>query len=153
MTDEQLAAFLVQAKRATYAAREDEAVVPALLPASHQLEYRLGDFLYRDIYFGSAYFVGQETVYEGETALWAMGYAGGMTNPAEDMQAAYQFLRFALRQADTANPYRGPGLIRDSGYQYTSQTNGTLENFWGVERISRSRGILYELHYHGGRIK
>ncbi|WP_232223941.1 hypothetical protein [Anoxybacteroides tepidamans] len=29
---------------------------------SKQLEYREGDYVYRDIYFGFAFFVGQETV-------------------------------------------------------------------------------------------
>lgn len=153
MTDSQLAEFLVQAKRATYAAQGDDASVTPLLPGSRQLEYQLGEVLYRDIYFGMAYFVGQETVYENGTPIWSMSYAGGMTDPHADMGGAYNFLQFALRQVESASPFRGPGLIRGDGYQYTSQTNGTLENFWGIERISHNRGIVYELRYHGGRLK
>lgn len=153
MTDQQLAEFLVQAKRATYAAQQDNATVAALLPASRQLEYELGGVLYRDIYFGSAFFVGQETVYENDQPTWAMSYAGGMTDAQADAGAVYSFLRHALRQIEAASPFRGPGLIRGDDFQYTSQTNGTLDNFWGIERISRKRGVLYELRYHGGRLR
>ena len=53
---------LLQAKRATYAGQGDEATVTPLVPGSKQLEYRDGDYLYRDIYLGMAYFVGQEVV-------------------------------------------------------------------------------------------
>jgi hypothetical protein len=53
--------LLLEAKRTTYAGRGDEATVMPLLPGSKQLEYRDGDYLYRDIYFGMAYFVGQES--------------------------------------------------------------------------------------------
>ena len=70
--------FLVNAKRQTYAAQGDDATVTPLLPGSRQLEYREGVLLYRDIYFGGASFVGQETVYDGPTPVWAMGYAGGV---------------------------------------------------------------------------
>jgi len=54
--------FLLQAKRATYAGRDDEATVAPFVPGSKQLEHRDGDDLYRDIYLGMAYFVGQEVV-------------------------------------------------------------------------------------------
>lgn len=152
MNDEQLAQFLVAAKKQTYAAQGDSASVTPLLPASRQLEFRLGNVLYRDIYFGFAYFVGQETVYVDDAPVWAMSYAGGILDANADANAMYKFLQFALRQVDAASPYRGPGLIRGDDFQYTSQTTGTLENFWGIERISRARAIVYELRYHGGRL-
>ncbi len=153
MTNEQLAQFLVAAKRATYAAQGDDASVTPLLDGSRQLEFRLGNVLYRDIYFGFAYFVGQETVYVADVPVWAMGYAGGIVDSNADAGAVYKFLQFALRQADAASPYRGPGLIRGDDFQYTAQTNGTLDNFWGIERITKARALLYELRYHGGRIR
>ncbi len=153
MNDSQLAEFLVQAKRATYASQGDDASVTPLLPGSRQLEYQLGDVLYRDIYFGMAYFVGQETVYENGQPIWSMSYAGGVTVEGPGMSETYQFLQYALRHVEVASPFRGPGLIRQDLFQYTSQTTGTLENFWGIERIARNRAIIYELRYHGGRLK
>jgi hypothetical protein len=153
MTDQQLAEFLAVAKRATYAAQGDAASVPPLLPGSRQLEYQLGAVLYRDIYFGFAFFVGQETVYESDTPIWAMGYAGGITDPHQDASAIYEFLQLALRQVDAASPFRGPGLLRGDTLQYTCQTIGTLENFSGIERITGRQGLMYELRYYGGRIR
>jgi hypothetical protein len=51
-----LAAFLVTAKRKTYAGLDDDATVAApLLRGSRQLEYREHDLHYRDIYFGMSF--------------------------------------------------------------------------------------------------
>lgn len=153
MTDQQLAQFLTAAKRATYAAQGADASVTPLLNGSRQLEFRLGNVLYRDIYFGLQFFVGQEMVYVDDAPNWAMGYAGGIVDANADASAVYKFLQFALRQVDAASPYRGPGLIRGDDFQYTSQTTGALENFWGIERISQNRALVYELRYHGGRLR
>ena len=51
-----LAQFIVEAKRRTYASQGDDASVQALLNGSKQLEYSSGDYFYRDIYFGSAFY-------------------------------------------------------------------------------------------------
>src|SRR6202048_2184111 len=75
---EQFVDFLLEAKRTTYAGQGDEATVTPLVTGSKQLEYRDGDYLYRDIYFGMAYFVGQEVVFHRELAVWSMSYAGGV---------------------------------------------------------------------------
>lgn len=64
--EESILDFLVESKRQTYAAQGDNASVTPLLPGSRQLEYRNGSLFYRDVYFGVAYFVGQETIYKGE---------------------------------------------------------------------------------------
>ena len=61
--------FLVDAKRQTYSSQGDDASVSPLLIGSRQLEYRNGTFFYRDIYFGVAYFVGQETIYKVEQPI------------------------------------------------------------------------------------
>jgi Domain of unknown function (DUF5680) len=107
----QFMAFLVNAKRQTNTAQGDDATVTPLLPGSHQLEYQQGVLCYRDIYFGSAYFVGQETVYEGPTPVWAMGYAGGVmpsSGALREMGQVYEFLRAALRHVTSERPNRGP---------------------------------------------
>jgi hypothetical protein len=79
---EEFIAFLVRAKRATYASAGGEMIVAAILPESHQLEYAEGPFLYRDVYYGQVFFAGQETVFYDGQPVWSMVYAGGMlTNP------------------------------------------------------------------------
>jgi hypothetical protein len=86
--------FLLQAKRATYAAVGDDAAVAPLVPGSKQLEYRAGDYLYRDIYLGMPFFVGQEVVAHRDRPVWSMSYAGGMRRPSPDAdaRAVYAFL-------------------------------------------------------------
>ncbi|WP_185929431.1 hypothetical protein [Paenibacillus popilliae] len=50
--DQELAHFLVDAKQRTYAAADNITSVQPILPGSVQLEYRSGDYVYRDISFG-----------------------------------------------------------------------------------------------------
>jgi hypothetical protein len=64
--------FLLAAKRSTYANQGDEATVTPLWPGSKQLEFREGDFSYRDVYIGMAYFAGQEIVMHREQPVWSM---------------------------------------------------------------------------------
>src|SRR2546428_452231 len=72
-----LAAFLLRAKRATYAAQGDDATVTPLIPGSKQLEYREGERLYRDVYVGLTTFPGLETGADTGAPRCAMPYAVG----------------------------------------------------------------------------
>src|SRR3954470_13927430 len=75
----ELAAFLVEAKRRTYAGMDDDATVAApLLRGSKQLEHRAAPYAYRDIYFGMGFFVGKETVSRDDRVIWSMSYSGGV---------------------------------------------------------------------------
>jgi hypothetical protein len=147
--------FLLQAKRRTYAGQGDAAAVTPLVPGSIQLEYREGDYSYRDIYFGMTYFVGQEVVSVGDAAVWSMSYAGGVTfSPADISQARtiYAFLRQALLLCTEAEPYRGPARHTRESLTYTNASHGGLDAFWGVEEILRGGDKVYQLRYAGGFI-
>src|SRR5262245_34217482 len=122
--------FLFRAKRATYAGQDDEATVTPLVPGSKQLEYRDGDYLYRDIYLGMSYFVGQEVVSIRGEPLWSMSYAGGVTSSGIDSRAIYHFLRSVLRRGSEAESYRGPATFSDESWTYTNASNGSLKSFW-----------------------
>ncbi len=151
-----LAAFLVEAKRHTYAAQGDDASVPPLLPNSKQLEYRHGDWLYRDIYFGFMYFIGQETVYQLDTPSWSMGYAGEVIDPHASREEAghiYGFLQAALQQVQLDRPYRGPTVFQEDSFTYTDKSQGDLNSFWGSEEITRAGVMVYRLRYHGGMVR
>jgi hypothetical protein len=154
----EFSAFLVVAKRLTYAAGggESETVVTPLLPGSHQLEYREGSFLYRDIYFGEACFVGQETVYAGAAPIWAMGYAGGFTEALRDSSEAGEVggvLQAALGEVPVEQPYRGPSVFRRGDYTYVNQVEGDVDRFSGVETIARGEQVVYRLQYSGGMLR
>ncbi len=145
--------FLLEAKLHTYAAQGDEASVSPLLPGSKQLEYRRGDFFYRDIYFGFRYFIGQEVVYHADTPLWSMGYGGEVIDPqasGEESGRIYGFLQQALRHITPDRPFRGPSVFQAADFTYTDRSEGALASFWGTEEISRAGVVVYRLHYHGG---
>jgi hypothetical protein len=114
-----LAAFLLRAKRATYAAQGDDATVTPLIPGSKQLEYREGERLYRDVYVGLTTFAGLETVDDAGAPRWAMTYAGGLVAPA-DFRAVYAFLRQALQRGDVEAPYHGPARHAEDEWAYTN---------------------------------
>lgn len=69
------------------------------------------------------------------------------------MNTIYAFLRLALRQGTVACPYRGPALVREGAFMYTNQSEGTLEAFWGHERITDHAQPVYDLHYSGGVLR
>jgi hypothetical protein len=153
-----LATFLVEAKRRTYAGLDDDASVAApLLAGSKQLEYRAPPYAYRDIYFGMGFFVGQETVSRDDRVIWSMSYSGGACAEIADRDtflAIYKFLRQALQGVSVEEPYRGPRLFEQSGMIYRNEVEGALDRFHGVETITRRGGApLYELRYSGGLLR
>jgi hypothetical protein len=145
--------FLLNAKRQTYASQGDEATVTPFLPGSRQLEYQEGALLYRDIYFGGAFFVGQEMVYEASAPVWAMCYAGGVVTSDVSPSEVYAFLQAALRQVTTERPYRGPSQWREGVFVYTDDSQGDIEWFWGTETITHRGQSVYQLRYSGGLLK
>ncbi|KAB8295638.1 DUF5680 domain-containing protein [Bifidobacterium avesanii] len=161
--------FLLAAKRATYGA-EDAGAAAETVPAfdgSRQLEYREGPWLYRDVYFGSRRFAGQETVLFDGAPVWSMVYAGGMTDTGErpgkgfdDSRRVYAFLRRALRLCDASHPYRGPARHEADGLVYVNEQPDVPESnsFRGRERIltrdadGTGEQCLYALDYAGIRL-
>ncbi len=148
--------FLIEAKRHTYAAQGDDASVVPLLPGSRQLEYGNESLFYRDVYFGVAYFVGQETVYQKGQPYWSMIYAGGVDQAVtamDEVRGIYAFLRAALRQVSTEHIFRGPSNFRDGDYDYENSFDGNFETFRGSEVIRHRGRIVYTLSYSGGVLR
>ncbi|HMN73627.1 MAG TPA: DUF5680 domain-containing protein [Rhodoblastus sp.] len=152
-----LVAFLVEAKRRTYAGLDDDATIAApLLPGSKQLEYAAAPYAYRDIYFGMRFFVGQETVSKDGKIIWSMCYSGGAsvdTADQSDIPSIYKFLRRALLAASSEAPYRGPVSFVDGEWRYANRVEGALAAFHGVEDITRRGKTLFELRYSGGLLR
>jgi hypothetical protein len=150
-----LAAFIKVAKQATYAASGDSASVVPLLPNTRQLEFSSGEFVYRDIYAGMEYFVGQELVYKSGEAVWSMSYSGGVTVSASEAATTeiYRFLRAALLQAPELLPLRGPASLSAGQLQYSCVVTGELVRFHGTELISIAGSPVYELNFSGGMLK
>ena len=125
-----------------------------LLARSRQLEYTAGALLYRDISFGSAYFVGQDTVWQHSIPLWSMSCAGGAEPslaPGE-VQELYAFLRVPCGSL-RALPFRGPPLVRDGLYACQNDSCGDLAALDGRERVERRGDSGYALRCSGGQLR
>ncbi|MDP5275732.1 DUF5680 domain-containing protein [Chengkuizengella axinellae] len=154
MNNNDLLIFLVKAKKETYASGTGQFSTSALLEGSHQLEYEQGDYLYRDIYYGSHFFVGQEIVYFKGKPIWSMSYAGGTTIELdqETLEFFPKFHKKAMRQISERNPFRGPNEFYEEEYTYTDKHEGDIERFTGIEKILQSDLEIYQLNYTGGLI-
>lgn len=148
----QFANFLVEAKRNTYASESPINASVPILESSRQLQYSSGNFLYRDIYFGSERFSGIEVAYEGKVPIWTMVYSGGMLSPTYSA-AVYAFLKKALREVSTEFPVRGPKAFKEGLFTYENHFNGSTERFHGEEYILSEGVEVYQMNYHGGLIK
>jgi hypothetical protein len=71
--------FIVEAKRQTYVG--DGVKAAASRMGAHDLTYTVGDWSYRDSYFGGTDFLGQETVWLRDEPVWAMNYYGYILRP------------------------------------------------------------------------
>jgi Domain of unknown function (DUF5680) len=151
----ELSRFLAAAKKSTYASQGDEASVAPAHPGSKQLEFSQGPFLYRDIYFGTRSFVGQEVVELRHRPIWSMSYAGGMTDSHvsdELVKGVYEFLREALSSVSEPVPVRGPPRLRREAFEYTCAVSGTLTRFQGSEVILVGGRPVYGLIFAGGTL-
>ncbi len=143
--------FLLNAKRNTYAGGYGKRA--PVLEGSVQLEFSDSSFLYRDIYFGSAYFIGQEVVYYRGAPFWSLSYSGGLTGYPTDSGSIYTFLKEVLLRPDPQLPVRGPHRYQSRGMAYENLVKGDIERFHGTEQIMVDDRVVYDLHYGGGMLR
>jgi len=138
------------------ATQGDDASVVQYFSGSKQFEYQMEDFNYRDIYYGTSFFIGQEVVEYKEKPIWSMIYSGGIIITdlsREQIFEIYRFLREAMKLVDLESLYRGPKFFEEQEYVYKNEFKGKLDNFWGDETIEKNGFLIYELRYSGGIIK
>lgn len=141
-----LVAFLLRAKKATYAGHGAETI--PCRRHSHDLTYSENDFLYYDTYLGGEVFAGEEAVWQGERPVWAMNYAGRVV--AEGFSG--DFLKECLSLIPGEAPFRGPSLHRVGEFTYHCTVVGGFPWFSGTEEIFFGATKVYECLFHGGRI-
>jgi hypothetical protein len=144
---EPLAAFLLRAKRATYAGGVESS--GSSRPSSHDLPYQEGAWFYLDSYLGGFKFAGEEIVWKDGTALWGMNYYGRMVS-ADIPSGFSQFLKLALRNVPAEAPFRGPARFTDGDFSYRCAWSGNLGCFQGEEWIDLREETIYRLVFHGG---
>lgn len=152
--------FLIEAKKSTYANANIEKDSASRLGSNdYHYEVKLeGEMMrYHDTYFGGTRFIGEEVVYrESETPKWGMNYYGITFDEDATEEMMDKVLREALSKVgedSTVLPLRGPSYFEKEGYTYTFQSNGTMENFTGVEQVYKDEILIFELHCHGGRLE
>ena len=140
-------AFLLRAKRATYAGKGAES--PSSRPQSHDLHYSEGKLTYIDSYLGGSHFAGEEALGEDSQPVWSMNYIGRVTGAP----FSGDFLKAALLHVQEDSPYRGPAFYQEGDYAYACQTEGDFAWFAGHETITYQGQCIYEARFHGGLIR
>lgn len=139
-------AFLIRAKRATYAGKG--AFSTSSRPASHDLTYQEGALLYLDTYLGGERFAGEEALWVDGRPIWAMNYAGRVLGPGFEGD----FLKDALLRVEPVAPFRGPDRYVQGAFAYHCKYDGDVAWFNGSEQIFRNGVWIYECMFHGGSI-
>ena len=145
--DGELIAFLIRAKKATYAGKGAE-TAPSR-PGAHDLVYREGSRMYYDSYLGGEKFAGEEALWVDGVPCWSMNYAGRVTGAP----FSGDFLKAALLRVPAELPFRGPAGFSEGDYSYACEVNGCFSWFQGKETICLQGREIYECYFHGGQIR
>lgn len=144
---EELVAFLIRAKRATYAGKGAETA--AFRPGAHDLVYQEKNLMYYDSYLGGEQFAGEEALWVDQRPVWSMNYMGRVTGEG----FSGDFLKDALLRVPENLPFRGPERYESGEYAYTMTCTGDFGWFEGREVIVLRGKPVYECRFHGGGIR
>ncbi|UCG95505.1 MAG: hypothetical protein JSV92_00430 [archaeon] len=155
MNLKELAKFLVEAKKKTYAAEGKE--IEPERKGFKELEYKKGKWYYRDSYTGFFLAPGQELVrYDGKP-VWSMSYSGGMKEEFHDdiefAKETFAFLKKALAGVEESRPFRGPERLEEGEFLYVDESEGDIKQFKGTEKIFYNDKEVFSQNYIGGLIK
>jgi hypothetical protein len=149
---DELSAFIVRAKAATYVGSGAEA--SSSRPGAHEIPFNEGRFEYLDSYVGGANFLGQEIVTYDGGIVWAMNYHGYLLRP--DLITAAEagaVIKESLSVLYAEGRFLGGIEHTIDGDVYSDTNSGDVSRFRGIERIERGGEQVYELVYHGGLVR
>ena len=148
----ELHSFIVRAKAATYVGGGEK--TSSCRPASHDLRFLDGDWVYLDSYFGGTDFIGEEAVWYAGKSVWVMNYYGYILSPdLITASQAGQMIKASLSRMYTENRFLGGFQYAEGDFTYFDTNEGEFSRFTGREWIQRDGIKVYELVYHGGLIK
>lgn len=148
--NDQFVKFLIKAKKNTYADNAD--IDGSSRPGSKDLHFEEGEYQYIDSYLGDFDFIGEEVVWERGKPIWGMNYRGAML--VEDFPDGFSdCLKGTLKEVPLEKPFRGPAFFKDGQLEYFSSSEGDIDKFRGQERIELDGKIIYQLYFHGGKIR
>lgn len=150
----ELSKFLVKAKVQTYAGDGKE-IAPQRTDF-RELEFKEGDWEYRDSYSGFYFAPGQEIVRFQGKPVWNMAYNGGMLAQYHSdfafAKKVYAVLKEALRLVKESRPFRGPNKLKKEDFEYVDNSEGDITSFKGTEKIFYKGKEVYKQDYIGGLI-
>ena len=149
MDKKKLTKFLLKARTKTYAGHMGR--VKPLLQGSKQLEYKDGNWLYRDIYnIGNNKFAGLETIYFKNKPIWSMSYYGNFEKMTEE--ESDNILRKAL--IDKWNKVRLWNNVeyKIGDFVYINEGSGTIDELEGSEKIEKNGETVFFFYYAGAYI-
>ena len=153
-----LAKFLVKAKIDTYASVNRMKIKPERLNFD-ELEYKEGDFYYRDSYTGFFQAPGMEVVRLGGKKgkpIWTMAYSGGMLEKfhrdKKFAKEVFGFLKEALKRVSENIPFRGPKSFKKDEWKYVNEIKGDIKRFFGFEKILYKSKEVFSQEYIGGLV-
>ncbi len=141
--------FLLKAKLHGYATGEAK----KLDNGSKVFSYQEGEYEYKDTYFGFDPFIGEEIVFFRGTFIWGMNFYGKIISNKVSAKDVYDLLKKAMLHIKEDCPFRGPSEFKENDFKYTDESEGTIEDFKGKEKIYYKWELVYELEYHGGLVK
>lgn len=147
----ELVQFLLDAKKSTYAGAKGDGKT-IVDDGGIEFNYRDDIYIYRDRYFGSDPFAGEEVVFSSDKAVWIMNYRGHIIDKTINEREVYGFLKQSLMAVSEDAPFRGPAQFMVGDYKYTSEFKGDPDSFVGSESIYHKNTKVYELFFHGGII-
>ena len=148
MDKNELTNFLLKARTKTYAGGGGK--VEPVFKNSHQLEYKEGNWFYRDVYYtGKGIFMGLDTVYLKNKAVWGSSYYGNFKKMTEEVDSV---LREALMDNwETARTWQKVEWQKED-FKYICKPNfeGSIEEMSGTEKIFKNNEEVYYFYYAGG---
>ncbi len=146
-----LSSFLVEAKIKAYASGIKYKTTQEGL---NEFEYQVGNYRFKDTYFGHYAFSGIEIIWHKEEPIWAMNYFGSTDEEVSKnsvlTSVCYSLLRQALSMVGENNPFRGPKSLISGKWEYKNNSKGKISRFFGKESILYKGKEVYNLAYFGG---
>lgn len=120
----------------------------------HELEFKEGNFYYRDSYTGHYRSRGMELVRHKSKPVWAALYGGGMVDGKEDLaNETFEFLKKAMsRDEEGFESFRGPHKFEEADWKYSYEQTGDIFEFNGYEEIYFKNKLVFFHRIIGGVI-
>ena len=123
-----------------------------------ELEFRDGDWYYKDSYSGFFQSWGRETVWHEEKPVWTQIYGGGMAPKFQTgtkfAHETFDFLKKVLSAGEKQNQFqpRGPKAFINGDWEYACDWVGDISRFNGHEKILFKKEIVFTHDFLGGLI-